>query len=361
MKNLNIDITEDLWTYLSKTKKPIVMYGMGNGADKILAICEQRGIIISDFFASDGFVRGHSFHGKCVLSYSQITEKYGKGNFIVLLSFASSLQDVIQNIERIAEETELYAPDVPAFGNGLFDLDFFETHKQDMDFIAGILADEKSKEIYERVIKYKLSGNISHLRGTETNYSNIFGKILHPNNYRTALDAGAYTGDTIRELISYAPNIENIIALEPDSRNFKKLLNYSESEKSACITPLCVGAWSKDDNLFINKSGNRNSNISNKKKQGLSSVEVKTIDGILSGRSIDFIKYDVEGAEHEAILGSEKSIRRFAPELSVSLYHRVEDVFVIPKLIHSLMPEYRLYIRRFPYIPAWDMNLYATK
>ena len=60
--------TNDLWSYLQKTDKKIVMYGMGNGADKILEICSRRSIEVADFFASDGFVRGHSFHVKRVLS-----------------------------------------------------------------------------------------------------------------------------------------------------------------------------------------------------------------------------------------------------------------------------------------------------
>ena len=69
-------IKKDLWQYLAETDKKIVMYGMGNGADKILAVCERYGIEICDFFASDGFVRGHSFHGKVVLSYSDVKAKY---------------------------------------------------------------------------------------------------------------------------------------------------------------------------------------------------------------------------------------------------------------------------------------------
>ena len=55
---------EDLWSHLAATDKSIVMYGMGNGADKILSVCRERGIEVKDFFASDGFVRGHSFYGK---------------------------------------------------------------------------------------------------------------------------------------------------------------------------------------------------------------------------------------------------------------------------------------------------------
>ena len=33
---------KDLWSYLSETTKPIVLYGMGDGADKILDVCEQK-------------------------------------------------------------------------------------------------------------------------------------------------------------------------------------------------------------------------------------------------------------------------------------------------------------------------------
>ena len=65
----------DLYDVLSRTDKPVVMYGMGNGADKILKVLSERGIAVSDFFASDGFVRGHFFHGKKVLTYAQVSEK----------------------------------------------------------------------------------------------------------------------------------------------------------------------------------------------------------------------------------------------------------------------------------------------
>ena len=94
----------DLWSTLKQETKPLLIYGMGNGADKILAVTDSLGIEISDFFASDGFVRGHSFHGKRVLSYSEVKEKYEK--FIVLVAFGSSLPDVLSNIKKIADEKQ---------------------------------------------------------------------------------------------------------------------------------------------------------------------------------------------------------------------------------------------------------------
>ncbi|MBO7176642.1 MAG: FkbM family methyltransferase, partial [Clostridia bacterium] len=123
----------DLWQYLALTDKPIVMYGMGNGADKILTVCDHFGIEVKDFFASDGFVRGHSFHGKQVMHYADMVEKYGVGQFIVLLSFASSLPDVMANFYRIAEETALYAHDVPVCGENLFDLSVYRAHLSELE------------------------------------------------------------------------------------------------------------------------------------------------------------------------------------------------------------------------------------
>ena len=79
--------TEDLWSKLKKTNKPILLYGMGDGAEKIITVLEKKEIEYKDIFASDGFVRGHSFRGKRVKSFSEIKEQYE--DFIILLSFAS--------------------------------------------------------------------------------------------------------------------------------------------------------------------------------------------------------------------------------------------------------------------------------
>ena len=134
----------DLWKYLARTSKPIVLYGMGDGADKILAVLNRLGIEAADFFASDGFVRGQLFHGRRVLSYSELLQKYD--DFIVLLSFASSRPEVIDQILAIDRKRELYAPDVPVFGSGLFDSDFYADHKRELQAVKALFTDERSKE-----------------------------------------------------------------------------------------------------------------------------------------------------------------------------------------------------------------------
>ena len=349
--------TFDLWQYLSSAERPIVMYGMGNGADKILAVCEKYNITVSDFFASDGFVRGHSFHGKGVLSFSETKEKYGN-EMIILLSFGSSLPDVLSIFKSINKEYELYAPDVPVCGNNLFTLDFFHSNQEKIESTRALLADDLSRHIYDNVILYKLTGKISYLFDAECDRKDSF-KLIDAQAIKSFADLGAYRGDTLAEMLEYAPELEYAYALEPDARTFKKLSAFCDSYVGkAKLYPENVAAWSHADTLVFNSSSNRNSGAF-APTTNAKAVEIaaNSLDNLLGGRSIDHIKYDVEGAEDQAIDGSRKTIQSFFPSLTVSVYHRSEDIFALPLKIHTLAPEYKLYLRRYPYVPAWDIEL----
>ena len=67
--------TPDVWQRLQMEARPLVVWGMGNGADKLLSAFEKYGLEVADFMASDGFVRGQLFHGKEVLSLAKADEK----------------------------------------------------------------------------------------------------------------------------------------------------------------------------------------------------------------------------------------------------------------------------------------------
>ena len=360
---MNINIKTDLWHYLAKCGRPIVMYGMGNGADKIIAVCNKYGIEISDFFASDGFVRGHAFHSKTVISYSAMKEKYDGQNPIVLLSFASSLPEVMALFKKVGVECELYAPDVPVFGETLFTIEFFEENYARFEAVYNSLTDEESKRIYENVISYKLSGDIKYLWDSESDKAQVYEKILDCKNINRYVDLGTYNGDTIREMLHFNPNLKTAIALEPDARNFRKLNEYAQTVENINIKCINAGAWNEQTTLLFDASGNRNAGIVSKGNivSKIKEVNVVSVDEVLGGEQVDYIKYDVEGSEKEALLGSKSTIQAHSPKLLVSLYHRSEDLFVLTELFKELNPDYSLYLRRFPYIPAWDLNLYAIK
>lgn len=360
----------DLWSYLAATDKTVVLYGMGNGADKIISACEEKGVAIGDVFASDGFVRGQVFHGRRVLSWTEAKEKYGAENLIVLLSFGSSRPEVLELIRGVASEAELYAPDVPAFGNGLIDADFLSQNADSIRAARELFSDDESKRIFDLVWEYKRTGDVAHLFEAVSDPEDVMKQIVRPELIRVSVDLGAYSGDTVRELLSAENSaVEEIYAFEPDARNYKKLALYAEGETRAVVHPYCLGAWSQRETLCFDGSGNRNASMERNRSATLDSrkckivtVEGEALDTVLVGRSVDYIKYDVEGSEREAIIGSSETIRRSYPTLLVSLYHRNEDLFALPLMLREMFPGYHgFYLRRFAGIPAWDLNLYLTK
>ena len=367
----------DLWHYLQAAQdagKKIVLYGMGNGADKIWSVCDRYGIVVHGVFASDGFVRGQLFHGVTVQTFSAVCDLHGADNLIVLLSFASSRPDVLETISHVASVCELYAPDVPVFGDTLFNAEFFNRHKAEFDRARDLLADDESRAVFDNVIEYKLTGQLSPLDRSAASYSDrkVMQDILRANRFHTAADLGAYTGDTVRELLEWSPSLSTVVAMEPDRRNFKKLQMYADGETRCTVHAVPLGAWSEAATLVFDSSGNRNANIQPVAPSDFIpvakkavSVEADSLDNVLhslglQSTPVDYIKFDVEGSEAEAIAGCAHTVRHHRPALCVSLYHRSEDLFALPLLLQEIAPDYRLYLRRKPGIPAWDLNLYAV-
>lgn len=378
----------DLWRYLktaSDSGRPILLYGMGNGADKIITVSTAYGIPVADVFASDGFVRGHSFHGKVVLSFTQACEKYGTGNMIVLLSFASSRPEVLELIDRVDKTCEMYIPDVPVCGTDLFNAEFYQAHLDEIHAARALFADEESRRVYDGILSYKLTGRMDTLRATESEPAHAYREILRAERFATAADLGAYNGDSIRDLRQYAPALSKVIAMEPDRRNFRKLSEYATALREAgdilTVHPVQAGAWSHTATLTFHGSGNRNAGLTDSPAEAQGNILPSTADNPYFGKTaevpvtaldtaaadilgadtrLDYIKYDVEGAETEALLGSREIIQRDAPALLVSVYHRNTDLFRLPLLVRELNPAYKLYLRRMAGVPAWDINLYAV-
>ena len=345
---------ESLWERLCRTNKPIFLYGMGDGADKILAALQQFGLSAEGVFASDEFVRGHSFRGYPVRRFCDIKAEYR--DFVALLAFAVDYEPMLSRLYHLEEECEFYAPDVPVVQNGgeLFDAAYVGRHQKELGQVYERLADGQSERVFRGVLNYKVSGKTGYLRDVTTERDEIW-KILNPGPQETYVDLGAYNGDTVQEFLSYTDGrYRRIIAVEPDRKNYCKLQRalsgYSDAETYLC------GAWSRPDTLFLKGGkGGRNSLLS---KDGTVPVLADTVDRIMAERKPTLIKFDVEGAEAEALAGAAETIRRNRPNLMISAYHRNEDLFALPLQVLSYYSGYRVYLRHHPYIPAWETNYY---
>ena len=351
MLNLFVKREETLFEVLKRETKPIIIYGMGNGADKIIDLCEERNIKIQDIFASDEYVRGHSFRGFKVKKYSEICELYP--NAIILLAFAVFKDDLMQKIESIAQRYTLLVPDVPLFGAGLFDYDFLTANIENIKKAYDLLADEKSQHVLLDVINFRLTGDYKILRRCETDRDELFSNIIKLGKDEHYIDLGAYDGDTIKEFLeNTAGEYQSITAFEPDKKNMKKLTKAFGEYENCRLLP--YASWSDDCEMCFSGNGGRMSCFDEKGDV----ILARSVDNVCDKAT--YIKMDVEGAEYETLMGCRRIIKENTPSLSVSAYHRVGDIFTLPILINSLSAEYKVYLRHHTYLPSWETNVYAV-
>lgn len=347
----------DVWETLAAQQRPILIYGMGDGAEKLLRVFAEKGIRIAGIFASDDFVRGHSFAGFRVLRLSEAIEQFGE-QIVIVLGFASQRPELLARFTTLDAQFPFYAPDVPVCGNGLFDRAYAKAHRNELEQTYTLLADEPSRKAFAAVTAFKLFGKIGYLQACETSKAEIFS-LLSPGPQEHFADLGAYNGDTIRELLHYTDgSFASITTMEPDRRNFRKLQAYAEKALSGQghVTLVSAGAWCCDEEQVFAAKAGRNSRLS---KDGIP-TQMRALDSVLQGAPCTFLKLDVEGAELNALAGARDTITRFHPKINCAVYHRTEDLFRLPLYLHENWPGYRLYLRHHPYVPAWDTNLYAV-
>lgn len=346
---MNIKEIPCLWERLRHTSKPIVLFGTGDGGDKIINALGSYGLKISGVFCSDYAYREKYFHGYKVMKYSDAKAIFG--NMVVLMAFGSDKHDVLRLAMDIEKEQEFYVPDVPIFGDGLFNGEFFSRHKHELEEVYDKLADKHSKTVFEQVVNFKLSGKPEYIYSCETDNNEAFENILKLSSKENFLDLGAYDGDTINEFINYAGDYLSITALEPDRKNFKKLKANTSGIPHLSLYNAASG--SHCGTTVFDCKGGRSSYVTEKGKE---QVQMMTVDSL--EKDFTYIKMDVEGNELETIIGAKNTIASHKPKMLISAYHKNEDMFAIPKLVLSINPDYKIYMRHYKYLPAWDTNFY---
>ncbi|MCL2638644.1 MAG: FkbM family methyltransferase [Oscillospiraceae bacterium] len=361
--------TVSLWQYLeenaaSEENKPVVIYGMGNGADKILAVMEKRGLAPAAFMASDEFVRGHSFRGFEVKKLDDIERQYS--DFIILVAFGTNRPEVLEKLYALSERHEVYAPDVPVYGDvleNLFDEKYVVESFGKIKEVRELFADEQSKEIFDRLIDYKISGKLEPLRATASAREDGLGLLnIKRDESEVFFDFGAYDGDTAQEFAEYTGGSYNkIYAFEPDFRSFCKLRRRHYLIEPVKLEAVNAAAYDKDGEESFSHAGGRQSSVLGVLTKDKKIKTIKT-DTFCEKKKVKptLIKIDVEGCERQAILGAEATLKKHKPKLILSLYHRTEDLLELPLLLKKINSRYKMYLRRHEYIPAWDINLYCV-
>jgi FkbM family methyltransferase len=380
--NDNPDSTEFfLWEYLQNAGRPIVLLGTGDGADKMLAVMKRYGLRPACFTATGDFGMKPDFRGYKVLTFAEVEKRYK--NFIVLICFGSDKAEVIENICRIIGEHESYAPDLPVvtdFESGtefeIYTPDYLLEHSESIEKARKLFArspdSKNSLQVFDGWLEYRLSGKLDVLERISSPREELFGLLKLKNNDEYFVDAGAFKGDTVEEFLKITgstetANFTKIIAIEPDIKNYTLLRRKFYALGSAIFAPTNAAAWNADETLTFSVKSGKAGNVLQGEKLDEHTGRVVQVKGVkidtLCGE-VDkptFIKIDVEGAERQVIEGAKTVITRHRPKMLVSLYHRPQDMFELPLLLHSYCAGYKFALRKTRCIPGWEFQLVVTK
>jgi len=225
------------------------------------------------------------------------------------------------------------------FGYWLADPRIYASHVKKIAGMRAGLADTASQELLDRILAFRTSGDSSVLPEPTTGQYCPDDLPRWPEKLRF-IDCGGYTGDTVLALEKAGYCFEALATFEPNLTQYATLTANLKHIAGAAHFPCGVSDTSRLTGFdpTLGAAGHL-------LDTGGEPVICLSLDDALPGFKPNLIKMDIEGEEPAALRGAQELIRRFRPNLAISIYHHPEHLWSIYGQIRELAPEYRFHLR----------------
>jgi FkbM family methyltransferase len=342
---------------LISAEVPLVLYGAGNLGRSTLEKLRSEGVEPVAFADETPGKEGTFVDGVPVMTPATAASKFGdRGVFAVtILNARLGFLEAQRRLEahgcaRVVSFLEL----ARQFAGELLPHYNYQTAESTLaegEAIRAALAlwaDEESRRQFTAHVEFQLHADYTALPPPAA--ENYFPKDvpLPPTDDMIFVDCGAYDGDTIGHFLGRAHGrFRHVYAFEPDPDNCRRLREFVaalDGDARRRIEIVNAGVASVPGRLSFQASGDMGASFGG---EGGEMVEVVAVNDAVKAEAGDvvYIKYDVEGAEMDALKGTEQLIARVRPSLAVSVYHRPGDLWKIPLQLASLGAGYNFYLR----------------
>jgi FkbM family methyltransferase len=322
----------------------VILYGAGALGAEFYRCFTRRGIKVECF--CDTYKTGESeTTGLPVISPAQLVNQYAVagGGGVIIISTSSFVDEIYSQLINMGFHHESVIKDAEISLFFTMPYSEFSAHLDGYEWAYNFFDEDASKQVILDRIK-------SYLLGLPMK-SHPLPQYFAPDLFNLTgneifVDAGFFDGDTTKEFIRQVDGkFKHIYGFEPDANNIKNAGALSAEYKNISLTQ--KGLWDKDAVLYFAANGTAGQIT----ETGGITVPVTSIDLFFKnnkyGEYPTFIKMDIEGAEKKALTGSEYIIRKAAPKLAVCVYHKPEDIYELPKLMHSYNPDYKFSLRHY--------------
>lgn len=220
----------------------------------------------------------------------------------------------------------------------------YAAHARDFARLRVRLADETSRELLDRILQYRRSGNLADC--PQPSLKDEYAPVDLPRYVSPlqVIDCGAFTGVALHKLLTAGYTLDRFVAFEPDPESFVTLVARTFFAREGLCLPL--GCWSSTTQLRFSPSGSMCSALS---ETGETVIQCVAIDDVLHGQPVNLVKVDVEGAEIETLKGMERVIRAQRPNLLLSAYHTPGHLYEIADVVAGWDLDYRFHLRVHEY------------
>ncbi len=344
----------------------LVLFGAGQFGQIVLDRLRKAGVTPCCFSDNNRNSWGKQVNGMEVLSPETVVERYGrKAVFVVTIFNGSAARGQLRRMgcERVVSATPLFWK-YPAYfmpDMGIGEPERIVEEEDQIRQCFAILSDEASRQELCNQISWRYWMDPEFLPLPEN-----VGEIYFPSDLvkdtaeEVFVDCGAFDGDSIRSFLRRGKSFSHLYALEPDDQN-RALLSKSMAaladglQEKVTVWPYAAG--NLDGHVTFAAAGDVASRVSSADTS--IRVEAHRLDSLVWRFEPTYLKMDIEGAEPDALAGAASLLRNAQPVLAICLYHRLEHLWQIPNLIHRLVPDYSMFVRRYAE-DGWEQVCYAV-
>ena len=208
------------------------------------------------------------------------------------------------------------------------------------------LSDYESKKVLTAILKNWISLDTDRLSRIKKGQDDYYDLDLIPEGRgKVFVDAGAYFGNTSLNYIkTYGKDYREIICYEPNESSFRKLEENLKGFENIRIRPEGLDSIQGEKFLHTNSDDPIMAHITSDKEAA--PVRTASLDLDVT-EAIDILNIDVSGYEGQVLAGAENHIKKDHPNLIVALYYGFEDIIKIPRMIETMNPDYKFYLRYY--------------
>lgn len=361
--------TSEVFGVKARTKSDILNFGnvILWGAGSALKDCADaigRSNIIAVFDSSEK-LWGTEAEGFTILPPIEL-EKYLNNRVAIVISATRFQYEIAEELlKKGIKEDQLFGNTCYAYEKFRYIPEIIDDNYESIAHVLNCLDDEYSKNYFINYLNFCLTRNPRYLKNNPrcTELYQYDGLEWLKTDRNIILDCGAYSGDTARLFLQKTSGNCEIFCFEPVVENYNILSSWIEREdlRNVHAANVAVGdrkyrdfVFSSENMATIDSSFRANDSISNE-------IQVDTLDNMAGHLDrVDYIKFDIEGFEMSALRGASTLIERHTPNMLVSAYHKVTDMWEIPLIVFKYCPNYKLYLGHqpnAPYEPEYNFTL----